>query len=108
MALRSRPYILLLSHLYKAIIVSATTTVYFYTDASCKTPYATVHADTDAGNGPCGEFTTSVKSACSGWIDNGCSGTYLASLELLSTKVVLIMILTSHGLRGVEPLILQR
>ncbi len=102
MALRTLPFVLLLIHLYKEIIVSATTTVQYYSDASCKTPYATVQTDTDAGNGQCGEFDTAINSASSSAIDYGCSGNYHASLEFLSTKIVLITVPTSHGLYGAE------
>ena len=86
MASRALPYVLLLLlllRLDKDIVVSATTTVLFYTDASCKTPYATVQTDTDAGNGQCGIFPTAINSASSIAIDYGCSGNHHHSpLEL--------------------------
>ena len=78
MASRSLLSVLLLLRLCKDTIVSATTTVLFYTDASCKTPYATVQTDTDAYNGQCGEFPTAINSASSIAIDYGCSGIYPA------------------------------
>ena len=76
MASRSLSYLLFL--LYKDIIVSATTIFHLYTDASCKTLYATVETDTSAGNGQCGEFATSLNSASSAFVDDGCSGIYHA------------------------------
>lgn len=72
MASRSLPYLLLL--LCKIIIVSATTIFHLYTDASCQTLYATIDTDTSAGNGQCGEFTTSLNSASSAFVDDGCGG----------------------------------
>lgn len=100
MASLSSSYLLLL--LYKDIIVSATTIFHVYTDASCKALYATVETDTRAGNGQCGEFTTSLNSASSGFIDDGCSGIYHALCELLTTKTVLMTNIASHDLHRVE------
>ena len=78
MAGRYLPVALILLHLHNIIPVSATTSVRFYTDSSCKTLYATVYTDTDLGNGQCGEFSTFINSASSSTIDNGCSGIYHA------------------------------
>lgn len=67
-------------------IVSATTTVHFYLDDSCESVYATVKTDTNAGDGQCGEFATSIYSARSVYVDDGCSGIYPTSLDILSSK----------------------
>ncbi|KAF6239026.1 hypothetical protein HO173_002898 [Letharia columbiana] len=75
MAGRYLPVALILLHLHNIIPVSATTSVRFYTDSSCKTLYATVYTDTDLGNGHCGQFSTFINSASSSTIDNGCSVT---------------------------------
>lgn len=99
MASRSLSYLLFL--LYKDIIVSAATIFLVYTDASCKTLYATVETDTSAGNGQCGEFGTSLDSASSAFVDDGCSGIYHALCGLLTTKTVLTMNLISHDLHRV-------
>ena len=68
--------LLLFSQLSGILIVSATTTVHFYTDASCKSLYATIQTDTNVGNGQCGEFATDINSASSVFVDNGCGGIY--------------------------------
>lgn len=68
--------LLLLSQLSGILIVSATTTIHFYTDASCKSLYATIQTDTNAANGQCGEFTADINSVSSVFVDNGCGGIY--------------------------------
>lgn len=98
MAWRCLHYVLILLYLHDIIIVSATTLVYFYTDASCKTLYATVQTDTDSENGQCGEFATFINSASSSIIDYGCSGIHHASLQSLWTSAVLILFPTSYSL----------
>ena len=106
MASRSLSYFLLL--LYRDIIVSATSTFHVYTDASCKTLYATVETDTSAENGQCGEFMTSLNSASSAFVDDGCSGIYHAFCTLLTTKTVLTQNLISHDLHRVgRPILVQ-
>lgn len=99
MASRSLPYFVLL--LYKGIIVSAATAFHLYTDLTCKILYATVQTDTSAGNGQCGEFATSLNSASSVSVDDGCSGIYLTLLGLLAIKTELITNLLSHDLHRV-------
>lgn len=69
--------LVLLSQLHNIFLVSATTTVHFYTDASCKNLFATIKTDTDVGNGQCGEFSTSINSASSVFVNDGCGGIYL-------------------------------
>lgn len=66
--------LVLLSQLHNIFLVSATTTVHFYTDASCKNLFATIKTDTDVGNGQCGEFSTSINSASPVFVNNGCGG----------------------------------
>ena len=94
---------LILLFLHHNLLVSATTTVYFYTDASCNDLYATVQTDTNAGNGQCGEVAAGVNSAKSGDIDGGCSGIYLprifASCCLLAF-LLLIGVLTGTDYYG--------
>ena len=68
--------LILLLQLSGILIVSATTTVHFYTDASCKSLYATIQTDTNVANGQCGEFATDINSASSVFVDNGCGGIY--------------------------------
>lgn len=74
--------LVLLSQLHNIFLVSATTTVHFYTDASCKNLFATIETDTDVGNGQCGEFSISINSASSVFVNNGCGGIYLSTYLL--------------------------
>lgn len=74
MALRFLCFIFLLLHLQRSIIVSATTSVVFYTDDTCKDSYFTVRTDTKAGNGSCGE-ANGANGARISMLDSGCSGT---------------------------------
>ena len=67
-------HLILLSQLSGILIVSATTTVHFYSDTSCKSLYATIQTDTNVGNGQCGEFAAEINSASSIFVDNGCGG----------------------------------
>lgn len=90
MALRSLTYLLLIIRPYKDTIVSATTTVLFFTDASCKIPYGTVETDTDAGNGQCGELAVSINSARSSAIDYGCSVTAYTGSDFCSDNATLV------------------
>lgn len=66
--------LVLLSQLHNIFLVSATTTVHFYTDAPRKNLFATIKTDTDVGNGQCGEFSTSINSASPVFVNNGCGG----------------------------------
>ena len=74
MARRFLFYALVLLHLNYIAIVSTTTTVHFYSDASCSSLFATVQTDTDTHDGQCGQFAASINSAISVFVDDGCSG----------------------------------
>ena len=73
MALQVLCFVLLLFHLHSDILVSATTSVVFYTDDACQDIYIIVQTDTRAGNGDCGE-ANGTNSASPNIIDHGCSG----------------------------------
>ena len=70
------PWLILIClwQLHSILTVSATTTVGFYADASCKNLYATIHTDTNVGDGLCGELPANINSASSIFVDDGCTG----------------------------------
>ena len=82
--------LILFSQIHHILFVSATTTIHFYTDPLCKNRYATIHTDTDQGNGQCGLLPTDVNSASSVAVDNGCSG--ISSLHHLPSNEELILL----------------
>lgn len=73
MALQFLCCVFLLLHLQNSILISATTSVVFYTDDACQDIDIIVQTDTKAGNGDCG-VANGTNSASPNFIDHGCYG----------------------------------